>query len=387
VTTYAYPSSFPTREQLLFLKTITAPEGGFQPLWEQWKGQTDLDAVDTPTYRLLPSLYLRMAQEEDFNDAWQGRIKGVYRQGWARNQMLLHTTSNVVEALNRQGIPSILLKGLSLLLTSYRDIGGRMMGDADLLVPLAKAVDACNLMLSMGWKCRLGPDIERFDEKNILLFVRATHEKSFINAQDQILDLHFISPFHNVFAPELVNIFWQTAVPVMVNDTACQALSPELLFLHVCHHGYRKNRIPSYRWVLDALRTVQAAPNFNWTQLIGFAALMGFTFHLKMAVRYLVEHFNLPIPAADSNTLENYQPTRKELQQYYGFMSFSLVNMGNLPTLWSKFKHERPAGPVIYRPFQFPAYLRDTYALKHSVELVPMYLKRFKNRLLSSTNP
>lgn len=381
MTTYAYPSSFPTREQLLFLKTITAPEGGFQPLWEEWKGQTDLDAVGTPTYRLMPSLYLRMAQEQDFYDEWLGRIKGVYRQGWARNQLLLHATASVVKALDQQGIPSIMLKGVSLLLTAYKDVGGRMMGDADLLVPTGKAVEACNLMLSLGWKCKLGPDISRFDEQNILLYLRASHEKSFHNGTGQILDIHFISPFNTIYAPDQVSVFWDNAVPVTVNGVQCQTLSPELLFLHVCHHGYRKNRIPSYRWVLDALRTVQAAPNFNWAQLIDFAALLGFTFHLKMAVRYLVEHFDLPIPAAQQNTLENYRPTRKELHHYYGSMNQSVFSMGNLPILWGKFKHDRPAGPIIYRPFQFSTYLRDTYALKHIVELVPMYLKRFMNRL------
>ncbi len=381
MTNYAYPSSFPNGEQLLFLKAITAPEGRFQQLWTEWTGLTDLDAVDTPTYRLLPSLYLRMAQEEDFQDAWLGRIKGVYRQGWARNQMLLHTTSKVVAALHQNGIPSIMLKGISLLLTSYKDVGGRMMGDADLLVPVDKAVNACNLMLSMGWKCRLGPNIQRFDEKNILLFIRASNEKSFVNAQGQIIDMHFISPLPTVNAPDQVAVFWQTALPITVNGVECRVLSPELLFLHVCHHGYRNNRTPTYRWVLDALRTVQATPAFNWPQLIDLAALMGFTFHIKMAVSYLVEHFELPIPDAQRNILLNYSPSNEELRGYYGAMNLSIVNMGNLPILWKKFKYTSPTGPVLFRPFQFSAYLRDTYNLDHSGELVPLYVKRFINRL------
>jgi Uncharacterised nucleotidyltransferase len=381
VTAYAYPSSFPTSEQLLFLKTIMAPKGGFASLWKQLKGQIDLDTLDTSTYRLLPSLYLRMAQEEDFHDEWLGRIKGVYRQGWARNQLLLNATASVVEALNHQGIPSILLKGVSLLLSSYRDVGGRMMGDADLLVPLEKAVDACNLMLSLGWKTRLGADIKWFDDKNILLYVRTTHEKSFVNAQGQILDLHFISPFHNVYAPDQVRGFWQTAVPIMVNGTPCQVLSPEMLFLHVCYHGYRKNRMASYRWVLDALRTVQSSPNFDWAQLIGFSKLLGFTFHLKMAVSYLVEHFHFSISEPERNALGNYRPNQQELRDYYGSMNISLLNMGNLPILWGKFKLEYPTEPMIYRPFRFSKYLKETYILGHRGELVTMYFKRFINRL------
>jgi hypothetical protein len=383
VTSYPYPSSFPSREQLLFLRTITAPKGCFQALWEEWKSQADLDAVDTSTYRLLPSLYLRMAQEEGFHDAWLGRIKGVYRQGWARNHMLLNTTAAVVNALHHHGIPSILLKGISLLLTSYKDVGGRMMGDADILVPLDKAVDACNLMLSLGWKCRLGPDIEWFDERNILPYVRATHEKSFVNSQGQILDLHFISPFRDVFAPEQIEVFWQKAVPITINGHTCKVLSPELVFLHVCQHGYRLNQMPSYRWVLDALRTVQSSNEFNWPFLISFAQKIGLSFHLKMAAAYLTEHFDLRIPEPSKSALENYCPPRKELHNYYRATSLSILNKGNLPILWAKFRLSNPSDSVVSSILRFPDYLKETYLLNRRRDLLPLYFKRFRSRLSS----
>ncbi|MDA9121213.1 nucleotidyltransferase family protein [Flavobacteriales bacterium] len=379
---HSYPSSFPNSTQLLFLKTVLASPGEFRDHWNQWKSQTDLDTIDNATFRLLPTLYLRIRQEEGFEDEWVGRIKGVYKQGWAKNQLLLSSTSKVASFLSENGIPSILLKGVSLLLGSYKDVGGRMMGDVDMLIPSINTREACELMLANGWKCRWQPEVEKFSEKDILFFTRVSHEVSFINTNKQVVDLHFVSPFKHVFDPKLVSLFWETALPVQLRDVSCKILSPELTFLHVCYHGSVFNTFPSYRWVIDGIKTIESVPEFDWKKLIMHSERLGFKFQLSKSVLYLNEHFDFLIPSLILKELTDYQPTPKERSRYRKTTENSRFRFVKLPILWGEYCHSDPLRSPILKPYYFLNFLRESFRFDTNREVFQHYFKRFAARLI-----
>lgn|GEM_PF-2218432 len=376
MTTYLYPKSFPDGNQFLFLKTVLAESNQFIPLWKQWKSETDLDLIDKSTFRLLPTLYLRIKQEDNFEDEWLGKIKGVYRQGWVKNQMFLSTASSVVSAFNEHGIPSIFMKGIALLLSSYNDLGGRMMGDIDILIPTNKACEASNLLLSLGYSSRRAPEVKQFNQQNILQYTRACHESSFKNSNGHIVDLHFISPFYTVVDPKLIALFWDTAVEVEVNATPALVLSPELNFLHVCCHGTVYNPQPSYRWVVDAMQTLKATPNFDWKKLIEMSKAMDLMFNLKMATIYLSENFVVSIPEEELQVIKSYVPSAVEKWKFYSNAEKQRFKLNHLPVIWKKFQIQYKPKSKVFAYYYFLNFLKDAHGLKHRRSLFQFYNQR-----------
>lgn len=383
MTKYPYPKSFPDGNQLLFLKTVLASKNQFVPLWKQWKSETDLDLIDKSTFRLLPALYLRTKQEEGFEDEWLGKIKGVYRQGWVKNQLFLSTASSVVSAFNAHGIPSIFLKGVALLLSSYKDLGGRMMGDIDILVPTNKASEASNLLLSLGYSCRRAPEVKHFNQENIFQFTHADHESSFKNGNGHIVDLHFISPFYTVVDPKLIAMFWDTAVGVEINSIPALVLSPELTFLHVCCHGTVYNPQPSYRWVMDAMQTLKATPNFDWKKLIEMSKAMDLMFNLKMATIYLSENFDVPISEEDFQVFKSYSPVLGEKWKYYSNAERQRFKLNHLPVIWKKFLVQTEPKNKLMASYHFLNFLKEAHGLERRRNLFQFYA----NRLLVRFKP
>jgi len=384
LTKYPYPKSFPNGKQLLFLKTVLAPKNEFIPLWKQWKSETDLDLIDKSTFRLLPALYLRIKQEENFEDEWLGKVKGVYRQGWVKNQLFLATASSVVAAFNAKGIPSIFMKGIALLLSSYSDLGGRMMGDIDILIPKDKACEASNLMLSAGYSCVRVPGIKQFNQQNILRFTRGNHELSFKSGNGHIVDLHFISPFYTVVDPKLIALFWNTAVHVEINSIPSLALSPELTFLHVCCHGTIYNSQPSYRWVMDAMQTLKTSSSFDWKELIEMSKAMDLMFHLKMATIYLNENFLISIPEDEFQVIKSYVPSAGEKWQYYKYARQHPFKFTYLSVMWKKFQIENGSKSTFFAWYSFLDFLKETYGLEHKRSLLLFYINTLILRFKSS---
>ena len=99
-----------------------------------WCARIDLDLLDAGSLRLLPLLYRAMTAR---GESWThlGRLRGVYRQTWYRNNLLIGRLARLIDALERAGIPTLVLKGVPLALCYYRDTALRPMGDADLLNP------------------------------------------------------------------------------------------------------------------------------------------------------------------------------------------------------------------------------------------------------------
>ena len=87
------------------------------------------------SFRLLPLLYINL-QKQGVDDPVMGKLKGIYRQAWSKNQTLFHEMAGVIAHLQDAGIKTMLLKGASLSLLYYKNNGARPMADIDVLVPL-----------------------------------------------------------------------------------------------------------------------------------------------------------------------------------------------------------------------------------------------------------
>src|SRR4051812_21498162 len=128
-----------------------AVEDGDQAIaaWGEWKRRRSLDEAGHAAFLILPLVY-RNLTGLSLQDPELGRIRGVYRFTWSRNQLLLHLGGIALRDLRQAGIETIVLKGAALSVSQYRDLGVRQMGDFDVLVPrrrVTEAIDALRVSL------------------------------------------------------------------------------------------------------------------------------------------------------------------------------------------------------------------------------------------------
>src|SRR6201999_3677932 len=109
--------------------------------------RVDLDHLDQGSFRIMSLAYRRMI-DLGIDDPDAGRIKGLYRYHWTRNQIAWRGKDRVLRELVALGIPTVLLKGAALSRTIYKEPTTRGMHDLDVLVPVKDAARVMALLKS-----------------------------------------------------------------------------------------------------------------------------------------------------------------------------------------------------------------------------------------------
>ncbi len=71
--------------------------------WHELRPQLDLDTIDWDQHRLMP-LVERGLRRSGVDDPDLGRLRGIHRQSWSRNQLLLRRTAPALARLEAEGI-------------------------------------------------------------------------------------------------------------------------------------------------------------------------------------------------------------------------------------------------------------------------------------------
>mgnify|MGYP001274443153 CR=1 FL=1 len=146
----------PTQRSLL--KACLAPLDEIEGHWRAWREHIDLDHLDEASNRQLPLLYRRL-EAAGLADPDMGRLRGIYRYHWCRNQLLLAELKRLLAALRERGVEVMLLKGAALIHRHYRDPGIRPMSDLDILVRPSDMGAVYALLRERGWQPAVQADL------------------------------------------------------------------------------------------------------------------------------------------------------------------------------------------------------------------------------------
>lgn len=294
----------PLQELLLKAALLSGEEA--LDSWEKWKNAIDWnDFLDQGSFRLLPLLYINL-QKHGVNDPAMGKLKGIYRQAWSKNQTLFHEMARVIECLQDAGIKTMFLKGASLSLLYYKNNGARPMSDIDVLVPLKQARTACDLLQKAGWTSPL--HLSELD----LIF---GHAIQLNKSADKELDLHW-RPFNSA-SNEYEKDFWDGAIPVKMANISSLAPNPTNMLFHVIIHGMAWNPVPSIRWIADAITLINSDDfKIDWQQLIDMAQKQHLSLRLKNGLQYLYDNFHPSIPHSIMKSAVNLPESYLEKIEY-----------------------------------------------------------------------
>jgi hypothetical protein len=285
--------SRPTASQELLLRVCLADDDAAAVEgWQRWCATTDLDAIDEESFRHLPLAWHRL-QGKVAQTRTYGIAKGVYRQAWYRNSMLLRTVGEVLAAFGAADIDSMPLKGTSLASRYFPAPATRPMVDIDLLVPHARVEDTFAVLRAGGW-----PPVKELPARTLVDYA---HAVSFVREQAN-LDLHW----NALWAQRTAGAdapFWENAVRIHDHGAPAWALAPSDELFHACMHGARRSQnayswapLPLIRWISDAIM-IARRDEVDWARIDALAAR--YHARLQMYDAFLVlRRFGLAVPDA-----------------------------------------------------------------------------------------
>ncbi|MBX3380189.1 MAG: nucleotidyltransferase family protein [Phycisphaeraceae bacterium] len=297
---------WPDAGQSELLRVCLQPEDAARAAWKRWRATVDFERTDGGSFRLL-GLVFRRVSGWACDDPVLPRLKGIYRKGWVRTQMLLAGKPALIESLSREGIPTMLLKGAALIPTVYGDAGTRPMDDFDLFVPHKRAKHAMDLLLARGWK-------SEFLNREAL--VDSLHACHFRHPKEGNLDLHW-HVMHADCRAGADSDFWNARVPLRWEGVDTFVLGPADQLLHTCEHGPRFNSVPPLRWLADAWKIIHAAgPVLDWDRFCRQAVHRQLTLPARLSLEWLENNIGPVVPPEVVNDLRRRHVTLFERLEY-----------------------------------------------------------------------
>lgn len=250
-----------TEEHRLLLRALFDQDASAASSLTRWAGQVDFDALDPPSFRLVPAVFRRHASLRP-EPAHFGRMKGIYRYFQYRNTLLLTQARQAVGLLQQQGIRPVLFGGIASALKYHRDPALRPMPDIDALVPPPDFRKAIDTLWQHGWTAT-PPELRQ----GFGASARLVHA-----------DQHGFEVHRHVLAqcadPELEREFVERARPFDWNGQEVRIMAPEdLVLVSLCKAMCDSDFCLA--WMHDLVALLDAEPDFDVASLWDVATRFG----------------------------------------------------------------------------------------------------------------
>jgi hypothetical protein len=284
---YPAPNLWPSSQQNLLLMAAMGEDEEAAEAFCRWLGTIDIKGdFDHGSYQLLPLVYDHM-RRLGIRDPLMGRLKGVYRMSWCENQVLADKVRPLVSELERRGITTLLLNGVALVLSYYRNLAVRPIVNVDIAVSPRQVRRSIEAIETFGWHPNASPSDEDLKYRHFMQFIDS-------NGLELVLHWHFLYEACN---DEADAFFWSSAIPLDFGGVPTLQLGPTAMLVHVIMHGIRWNAEPPRQWIPDALSILRhESGRLDWGRMIAFARSQRLTYRLGLGLTYLAERHDAPVP-------------------------------------------------------------------------------------------
>jgi Uncharacterised nucleotidyltransferase len=202
-------------------------------------------------------------------DSLFDRLRGIRRYFWVRNLKVMTFARGVFAALDRAGVPFIVLKGAALVACYLDDRSLRPMDDMDIFVPEERLADAIAALAELNL-------VPAGTSRH---FIEAKHIQSlpgwpFVGS-GQNIDLHW-KVLHSDLRPHADDRFWQAARKASLDGVPVTVLDPADQLIHLCAHAAQApDAAAAQHWPADATLVIRGSRIFassaSWTRPLGMA--------------------------------------------------------------------------------------------------------------------
>lgn len=207
---------------------------------------------------------------------------------------------DMLALLKEEDIPVMLLKGLWLGETVYRDLKARATGDIDLLLRLEEMPRFTKLLVERGF------DVPK-DTANICDLAPAKNEFPLINpARNSFFDIHWALTLSPIQKPVDEETFWQRSEIYTIAGLPCRSLCVEDHLLYLCFHAadhHRFNYIGP-RALLDVACLIAHPPHpIKWDDLVTRARELAWERAVWLMLDLTRVHLGSQVPQSVLNEL------------------------------------------------------------------------------------
>ena len=372
-------SALPTHAQRLLLKACLLEGAPAVCAWEEWSETVALDDVDAASQRLIP-LLARNLRAAGISHPDVGRMRGIHRYWWSRNQVLLRKLPAVLGLLRAEGIEPLVLKGVPLALGYYEDAGLRPMADFDVLVKTEHADRAVELLHRDGWTVNEPVWIFRRDGR---VDTYARPGVGFVAPDRTQCDIHW-HMLHDCCWDGADTDFWQRAVRLEWQGNSFLVPQATDLLFHVIVHGAAYNNVAPIRWIADAAIVMRKAPDaIDWDRLVALAERRMLMLVVRRAFEQLAELSGTTAPAEVMRRLAAAHVSWAERREY----ARRVVDIDYRYTIvgrWCELSRQNANASLSRRISRIPGFMQQIWAVDRKAALpltlafriVPAYVAR-----------
>lgn len=260
-------------------------------------------AFDVAERRLLPLLAANL-RRLGISHPIQSAGESVGKRSASRNAQLMQAAVDAVSRLASAGVPTLVLKGVPVIVRYYRDSALRPMSDVDLMVRPSNLARALRILADEGWTVQGGRMSQR-----LLPFLYAFEH---LRQDGAKLDLHQYLIEHGSL-PQAERHLWERAERFDLLDRTCAAPDATDLLLHVCVAGLKAGRQLNSRWMADAyLIMTRDTGSIEWDRLAHDTRERRLTLPVHRALHALVTTLDAPVPPDVLGALQRARVHRTE---------------------------------------------------------------------------
>lgn len=241
-------------------------------------------------------------------------------------QSLVWTLDRVAAQLAQVSGPRVLLKGAAYLGQDLAIARGRLPSDVDILVPLADLAAVQSQLVAAGWS---ETEMDAHDQR---YYREWSHEVPPMRHQAHPLELDL---HHNILPPIAATTVDAQALLARLQPSrfpGWQVLHPQDQFLHSAAHLFHDSEARGRLRDLvdmDGLARHFGSDPAYWAGLPSRAQELGLAESFALAVHFLVQWLDTPIPAATQAEAAAYGP--KGLKRWWLLRIFSSLLMPTDP--------------------------------------------------------
>lgn len=380
---FKYPNSFPNKEEKLFLDLILSKEEEFPKLWKEWRNNIIFDNINYSILKLISFLHLRL-KSFDISDEITGKIKGIYRLTWYKNQLILNATRDLIILLEKENITVILLKGVPLLENVYKNSGARFLGDSDILIDPKYIKKVTNIMLNNGWNYLYQSDFS-INRHTDPLSNKIIKEITFINDKNVEIDVHwslFVFLFkENREHPMSYDEIYKHSLDFELKGVKYKMPCMEDMIIHIIAHGAEEINYRTLRWVLDIIIIIRNN-SIDWEFLIERTKKFEVEIELNVAFSYLINNFLVSIPESFIEELSKLPIKKIKIKEYYRRTNKrENLFFGSFFNLWRRYWLYNKKGNLFISLYYFLDYICKSWGITKKRQIPRFIYEKYRNRI------
>jgi hypothetical protein len=234
-------------------------------------------------------------------------LKGVYRQTWYTNQLVLHQLRPLLDRLAADGVSALLLNDASIVAGYYPDIGCRAIRCIDILVHGEDWDRSIAAASEEGWQAQHSKSFGSHGALSAMAFVSLESRSMRIWA-----NLFTAAPQEDTDAR-----IWGEARSFRINDHSILTLGPVEQLLFLSADAFREKEAPLFLYA-DARLLVQSLRSAaEWSRLVWQAQRFEHILPLRNMLAVLQETLSVILPEWVLPALHKMAISHAELLQYH----------------------------------------------------------------------